>query len=187
MWCLARANEPPCALSSRELLILAKLGQLRADDLVWRSGTNAKQTIRALLGAGKPSPARPMLNGMRLPPANFAPIVPAPAPAREDAGDIDASLIAAASGAEQHGRGRNWALAGALAGVAIVAVSFAAVGAVVFLQPADPPKPIATRLMPQDAEPEAAGDAAQPQPPVTTDEVAVRKVKVLEIPPPPVE
>ena len=186
VWCLARANEPPCALSSRELLILAKLGRLRGDDLVWRSGSNAKQTIQALLGAGKPSPVRPMLAGMRLPPANIAPIAPAPAPAPEDSGDIDASFIASVSGAEEHGRGRKWALAGAMTGVAIV-VSLAAAGTAVFLrsQPADPPKPIATRLVPQDAWPEAAAEPAASQPPVTTDEVAVRKVKVLEIPAPP--
>ncbi len=186
VWCLARANEPPYALSSRELLILAKLGQLRGDDLVWRSGSNAKQSIRALLGTRKPSPVRPMLAGMRLPPANVTPTAPTPAPAPEDSGDIDANRISSASGAEAHGGGRKWALAGAMTGVAIV-VSLAAAGTAIFLQsqPADPPKPIATRLLPQDAEPAAAGEPTSSQSPVTTDEVAVRKVKVLEIAPPP--
>ncbi len=174
VWCLARANEPPCVLSTRELLILAQLGRLRADDLVWRSGSSAKRSIRSMLGSEKPSAARPTLAGLQ-------PTAAASAPE-----DIEASLIASASGAEEHGRHRKWALAGAITGVAIV-VSLAAVGAAVFLQsqPAEPQKPITTRLEAQSAEPVAANDPTPTPPPVTTDEVAVRKVKVLDIPPPP--
>lgn len=176
VWCLARANEPPCVLSTRELLILAQLGRLRADDLLWRSGSNAKQSIRAMLGARKPSPARPPLAAMRLPPA----VAPMPAPTQKD---IEASVIAPASGAEERGQGRNWALAGAITGMAIV-VSLAGAGAAIFLQsqPAEPETSIATPMEGPTVEPAATSD---PPPPVTTDEVAVRKVKVLEITAPP--
>ena len=197
VWCLARANEPPCVLSSRELLILAELGHLRADDLIWRSGSNAKRSIRSLLAAQKASPApnKPL-------PAYQA-TAPAPVPAQE--ASIEASQVAPVTGTEAHRPHRKWANGRTLAGLAGAAVVLAALGVAAFLQsqPVEPSKPIATRLEPQSAEPAAAasqpaapqppvatdkvatGDATPPQPSIAADEVAVRKVKVLEIPAPP--
>jgi hypothetical protein len=50
VWHLSRRDERPCTLSNRELLLLAKLGHLRADDLLWRPDFDGWRTVRSLLG-----------------------------------------------------------------------------------------------------------------------------------------
>jgi hypothetical protein len=50
VWHLSRGDEAPCVLSDQELLLLAELGHLRADDLLWRPGFDGWRTVRSLLG-----------------------------------------------------------------------------------------------------------------------------------------
>jgi len=50
VWHLSRRDEPPCVVSDRELLLLAKLGHLRADDMLWRPDFDGYRTVRSLLG-----------------------------------------------------------------------------------------------------------------------------------------
>lgn len=50
VWHLTRKDERPCVLSDQELLLLAELGHLRADDLLWRPGFDGRRTVRSLLG-----------------------------------------------------------------------------------------------------------------------------------------
>ena len=50
VWHLSRRDERPCVLSNQELLLLAKLGHLRADDLLWRPDFDGWKTVRSLLG-----------------------------------------------------------------------------------------------------------------------------------------
>jgi hypothetical protein len=50
VWHLTRRDERPCVLSNQELLLLAKLGHLRADDLLWRPDFDGWKTVRSLLG-----------------------------------------------------------------------------------------------------------------------------------------
>ena len=50
VWHLSRRDEPPCVVSDRELLLLAELGHLRADDMLWRSDFDGYRTVRSLLG-----------------------------------------------------------------------------------------------------------------------------------------
>jgi hypothetical protein len=49
VWHLSRGHERPCTLSNRELLLFAKLGHLRADDLLWRPDFDGWRTVRSLL------------------------------------------------------------------------------------------------------------------------------------------
>jgi hypothetical protein len=50
IWHLSRRDERPCALSNQELLLLAELGHLRADDLLWTPDFDGWRTVRSLLG-----------------------------------------------------------------------------------------------------------------------------------------
>jgi hypothetical protein len=50
VWHLSRRDEQPCVVSDRELLLLAELGHLRADDMLWRSDFDGYRTVRSLLG-----------------------------------------------------------------------------------------------------------------------------------------
>ena len=50
VWHLSRRDERPCVLSDQELLLLAELGHLRADDLLWRPGFDGYRAVRSLLG-----------------------------------------------------------------------------------------------------------------------------------------
>jgi hypothetical protein len=50
IWHLSRRDERPCALSNQELLLLAELGHLRAEDLLWRPDFDGWRTVRSLLG-----------------------------------------------------------------------------------------------------------------------------------------
>ena len=56
VWYLSRGNERICVLSNQELLFLAELGHLRADDLVWRSDFDDWIAVRSLLGHASPLP-----------------------------------------------------------------------------------------------------------------------------------
>jgi hypothetical protein len=50
VWHLSRRDEPPCVVSDQELLLLAELGHLRADDMLWRPDFNGYRTVRSFLG-----------------------------------------------------------------------------------------------------------------------------------------
>ncbi len=50
VWHLSRRNEPPCLVSDHELLLLAKLGRLRADDMLWGPDFDGYKTLRCLRG-----------------------------------------------------------------------------------------------------------------------------------------
>ena len=50
VWHLSRRDEPPCVVSDRELLLLAKLGHLRADDMLWGPDFDGYRPVRSLLG-----------------------------------------------------------------------------------------------------------------------------------------
>jgi len=50
VWHLSRRDEPPCVVSDKELLLLAELGHLRADDMLWRPDFDGYRTVRSLLG-----------------------------------------------------------------------------------------------------------------------------------------
>ena len=50
VWHLSRPDERPCLVSDRELLLLAKLGRLRADDMLWGPDFDRYKTVRSLLG-----------------------------------------------------------------------------------------------------------------------------------------
>jgi hypothetical protein len=50
VWHLSRQDEPPCVVSDKELLLLAELGHLRADDMLWRPDFDDYKTVRSLLG-----------------------------------------------------------------------------------------------------------------------------------------
>jgi hypothetical protein len=186
VWCLARANQPPCVLSTRELLLLAELGHLRADDVLWRSGSNAKQPIRALLGAQRPTP-KPSRPASPEPPLASGALPAFP----EDAVPAETEPTAAPVSHPQ-GKRSTWAVAGAVAAAAIAAGLLGAGGAVVFLQWKGPEARTAIMIhteapsaQPARVGPVAASDPAPPQDSAAMEEVAVRKVKVLEIPPPP--
>ena len=57
VWHLLRTGERPCVVSDQELLVLAELGHLRADDLLWRPDFHVYRTVRSLLGHGRVAPA----------------------------------------------------------------------------------------------------------------------------------
>ena len=63
VWHLTRRDERPCVLSNQELLLLAKLGHLRADDLLWRTDFDGWKTVRSLLGH---ETAHPLSSSMSL-------------------------------------------------------------------------------------------------------------------------
>jgi hypothetical protein len=50
VWHLSRRDEPPCVVSDQELLQLAKLGHLRADDMLWGPDFDGYRPVRSLLG-----------------------------------------------------------------------------------------------------------------------------------------
>ena len=50
VWHLSRRDEPPCVVSDQELLLLAKLGHLRADDMLWGPDFDGYRPVRSLLG-----------------------------------------------------------------------------------------------------------------------------------------
>jgi len=50
VWHLSRRDERPCLVSDHELLLLAKLGRLRADDMLWGPDFDGYKTVRSLLG-----------------------------------------------------------------------------------------------------------------------------------------
>jgi hypothetical protein len=50
VWQISRGDERPCLLSDRELLMLAELGHLQANDLLWRPGFEGWRTVRSLMG-----------------------------------------------------------------------------------------------------------------------------------------
>jgi hypothetical protein len=50
VWHLSRRDERPCVVSDRELLVLAELGHLRADDMLWRPDFDGYRSVRSLLG-----------------------------------------------------------------------------------------------------------------------------------------
>lgn len=50
VWHLSRRDEPPCVVSNQELLLLAELGHLRADDMLWRPDFDGYRTVGSLLG-----------------------------------------------------------------------------------------------------------------------------------------
>jgi hypothetical protein len=50
VWHLSRRDERPCVVSDQELLLLAELGHLRADDMLWRPEFDGYRTVRSLLG-----------------------------------------------------------------------------------------------------------------------------------------
>jgi hypothetical protein len=52
VWHLSRRDERPCVVSDKELLLLAELGHLRADDMLWRPDFDGYRTVRSLLGDG---------------------------------------------------------------------------------------------------------------------------------------
>jgi hypothetical protein len=56
-WHLLRTGERPCVVSDQELLVLAGLGHLRADDSLWRPDFHGYRTVRSLLGHGTVPPA----------------------------------------------------------------------------------------------------------------------------------
>jgi hypothetical protein len=182
MWCLARANEPPCVLSTRELLIVAQLGYLRADDRLWRPGSTAARSIRSMLDRPPSSPALAPSAGMEQPAGGSG------RPSASDDLCSDASATASALGADERRELRSRASVRTLAGVAIGAVLLAAIAVAAFLQSgaAVTGTAGATQVDADSADPVAAAGQT-PASLVTTDEVAVRKVKVLTIaaPPPP--
>jgi hypothetical protein len=55
-WHLSRGNEKHGPISDRELLLLAELGQLRGDDLLWRPGFDGWRTANSLPGVLSPPP-----------------------------------------------------------------------------------------------------------------------------------
>jgi hypothetical protein len=57
VWHLSRTGERPCVVSDQELLVLAELGRLRADDSLWRPDFHGYRTVRSLLGHGTVAPA----------------------------------------------------------------------------------------------------------------------------------
>jgi hypothetical protein len=57
VWHLLRTGERPCVVSDQELLVLAELGHLRADDSLWRPDFHGYRTVRSLLGHGTVAPA----------------------------------------------------------------------------------------------------------------------------------
>ena len=57
VWHLLRKDERPCVVSEQELLVLAELGHLRADDSLWRPDFHGYRTVRSLLGHGTVPPA----------------------------------------------------------------------------------------------------------------------------------
>jgi hypothetical protein len=57
VWHLLRSGERPCVVSDQELLVLAGLGHLRADDSLWRPDFHGYRTVRSLLGHGTVPPA----------------------------------------------------------------------------------------------------------------------------------
>ena len=57
VWHLLRTGERPCVVSDQELLVLAELGHLRADDSLWRPDFHGYRTVRSLLGHGRVAPA----------------------------------------------------------------------------------------------------------------------------------
>jgi hypothetical protein len=61
-WHLSRGNEKHGPISDRELLLLAELGQLRDDDLLWRPGFDGWRTANSLPGVLNPPP---LPNGAR--------------------------------------------------------------------------------------------------------------------------
>jgi len=50
VWHLSRRDERPCVVSNQELLLLAELGHLRADDMLWRPDFDGYRTVGSLLG-----------------------------------------------------------------------------------------------------------------------------------------
>ncbi len=50
VWHLSRRDESPCVVSDQELLLLAKLGHLRADDMLWGPDFDGYRPVRSLLG-----------------------------------------------------------------------------------------------------------------------------------------
>jgi hypothetical protein len=57
VWHLSRTGERPCVISDQELLVLAELGHLRADDSLWGPDFHGYRTVRSLLGHGTVPPA----------------------------------------------------------------------------------------------------------------------------------
>jgi hypothetical protein len=57
VWHLVRTGERPCVVSDQELLVLAELGHLRADDSLWRPDFHGYRTVRSLLRHGTVAPA----------------------------------------------------------------------------------------------------------------------------------
>jgi len=66
VWHLSRRDEPPCVVSDQELLLLAELGHLRADDMLWRPDFDSYRTVRSLLGN---MPAREQIRVEATPPS----------------------------------------------------------------------------------------------------------------------
>jgi len=66
VWHLSRRDEPPCVVSDQELLLLAELGHLRADDMLWRPDFDGYKTVRSLLGN---IPAREQIRVEATPPS----------------------------------------------------------------------------------------------------------------------
>jgi hypothetical protein len=57
-WHLSRGNEKHGPISDRELRLLAELGQLRGDDLLWRPGFDGWKAANCLPGVLSPPPVR---------------------------------------------------------------------------------------------------------------------------------
>ena len=62
VWHLLRTGERPCVVSDLELLVLAELGHLRADDSLWRPHFHGYRTVRSLLGHGTIAPAPSLIS-----------------------------------------------------------------------------------------------------------------------------
>jgi hypothetical protein len=61
VWQISRGDERPCLLSDRELLMLAELGHLQANDLLWRPGFEGWRTVRSLMGDLTTPPLPPFI------------------------------------------------------------------------------------------------------------------------------
>lgn len=85
-WYLARGNERYGPLTDRELLLLAERGDLRSDDLLWRSGFNSWKSVHAASG----SIATP--KNAPLPDAEYPPISEASGVAAKIAEAADSSV-----------------------------------------------------------------------------------------------
>jgi hypothetical protein len=117
VWHLTRGGEGPCAVSDQELLLLAELGHLRADDLLGRPGFGGQRTVRSLLGRATAPPSPSSISLSERPKRTGIAKAATPLLSRHQKKPL---IEATAASLKLHGIARN--LAGLLVAVVLIVV-----------------------------------------------------------------